>query len=347
MQLMRLLGYVITYSLLLLECSRAWAGDGPVWQPMLGDLPKREKSGPFGLCGICVDHTNGDVFINLSDRGFYRSTDGAKSFRRISETQPKGRTEEPGCFLIDPTGTSKTLVTALVYGSPISVSKDEGVSWKMMNGKSAHVDWCAVDWTDPEMRFVLALLHEKDGTLIASRDGGKTFSEVGKKFGTGWVFNHQTAVVAEAKSKDRSKPNLMRTTDGGKTWKPCGAYSPVGAQSAQAIPRWRGNSLYWLVDGGLIATADQGESWQKICDLKDGRCGPIFGKDNKHLFVLTGAGIIESTDGGASWSPPIAPPKELKGVGGLAWIEYDPTRDSLYLMKMGSDLYKMTRPKSK
>ncbi len=29
---------------------------------------------------------------------------------------------------------------------------------------------------------------------------------------------------------------------------------------------------------------------------RDGRYGPIFGKDAKHQFILTNAGVIESTD---------------------------------------------------
>jgi hypothetical protein len=61
------------------------------------------------------------------------------------------------------------------------------------------------------------------------------------------------------------------------------------------------------------------------------------------MFVLTGAGIIESTDSGTSWSEPVPPPDGLKGVGGLTWLEYDPSNDILYLMKMGSDLYKLDR----
>lgn len=322
----------------------AAAADEPAWQAVLGDFPKAEKAGFGGLCGICVDQASGDVFINISDKGFYRSTDGAKTFKRISDTQPKGRTEEPGCFLIDPTGKSKKLVTALVYGSPISVSSDGGATWKMMDGKSGHVDWCAVDWTDPDMKFVLALKHEAGGLLLASQDGGKTFTEVGKGYGTGWVFDNQTAVVAEAKTKDRPKPNLVRTSDGGKTWKPCGEYSPVGINSAQALPKWHDGALYWLVDGAIIASTDKGENWKKVCDFKDGRYGPIFGKDTKQMFVLTQAGIVETTDGGATWSKPIAPPAPLKG-GGLTWLDYDPKSDSLYIMKMGSDLYKLARGK--
>jgi hypothetical protein len=63
------------------------------------------------------------------------------------------------------------------------------------------------------------------------------------------------------------------------------------------------------------------------------------------MFLLTQAGIVESTDGGATWSKPIEPPKDFKGIGTLTWMDYDPVHDTVYLMKMGSDLYKMERGK--
>ena len=68
----------------------------------------------------------------------------------------------------------------------------------------------------------------------------------------------------------RSGPELRRGC-GGVTWQPCGAYNVAGNNSAQALPKWQGGSLYWLVDGALIATDDQAKTWRKISDLKDGR----------------------------------------------------------------------------
>jgi len=159
------------------------------------------------------------------------------------------------------------------------------------------------------------------------------------------VFDAQTAVVSAVKTKHTPKPHLLRTTDGGKTFKACGEYSPVGRNSAQALPKWRAGALYWLVDGGLIATTDKGETWKKVGTVKDAQYGPIFGKGAKHMFVLTTAGVVESRDGGASWSKPLVPPRAMKGIGGLSWLEYDPTNDVLYLMKMGSDLYRLERRK--
>ena len=317
----------------------------PEWVPVTTELLQREKTGFGGLCGIVVDHQSGDLFVNLSDRGMFGSKDQGRTWKRISETQPKGRTETPGCWLLDPTGKSQRMVTALVYGSPISISADRAETWKSLQAASSHIDWCAVDWSDPEFRFVLALKHEAGDLLLASNDGGQSFTEVGKGHGTGWVFDNQTAVVTQAKSKEQPKPQLLRTIDGGKTFRLSGEFSPFGGNSAQALPKWHDGTLYWLTDSGLITTTDKGETWKQLGTVKDAQYGPIFGKSSKHMFVLTKAGPVESTDGGVNWSAPLPPPKEMKGIGGLSWLEFDPQHDTLYLMKMGSELYRLTRAK--
>ena len=327
---------VFTCTALVCLASAVQAGD---WQATAVDQIAKDKPGEYGLTGLLVDHATGDVYVCVSDLGLFRSKDQSKTWERLAGTPPKGRTEWPGCLQLDPTGKSKRLVLARVYGAPIAVGALDGDDWKSLDSKSSHIDWCAVDWTDPDMKFVLALKHESGGALIASSNGGKTFDEIGKGYGPAWIFDHATAVVAEAKTKDKPKPGLMRTTDGGKTFAPCGDYG------ATALPKQHGDALYWLVDGALIRTSDAGKTWDKVSDLKDGRYGPIFGKDAKQMFVLTGAGVVESTDGGATWSKPIAPPAELKGVSALTWIDYDPMNDVVYIMKMASALYRMERGK--
>jgi hypothetical protein len=314
----------------------SWA-TGADWEPTTEELLKSEKTGFGGLCGLLVDHTTGVIFIDLSDRGVYRSTDQGKSWKPTAERPLQGRTEWPGCLMLDPTARSKRIVSAFVYGAPIAASGDDGRTWGLMAARSSHIDWCAVDWTDPDLKFVLALKHESGDLLIVSRDGGQSFEDVGKGYGPAWVFDAKTAVVAETKTKDRPQPQLLRTEDAARTFKPCGKYT------TKALPKWRGNRLFWVVEGAVIASSDRGESWQKLGALEDGRYGPIFGKDDSQLWVLTGAGIRESTDGGASWSKPLALPKEVQGGGALTWIEYDPKNDLLYVMKMGSQLYKLAR----
>jgi photosystem II stability/assembly factor-like uncharacterized protein len=324
---------VILAALLCLIAGRASAAD---WEVTTTDLIKAEKPGYGGLCGVLVDHATGDVYIDLSEKGLYRSRDQGKTWKKHGP-EIKGRTEWPGCLMLDPSGKTHRMVMALVYGAPIGVSEDGGEKWKFVDGKASHVDWHAVDWTEAAPKFVLALKHESGGVLLASHDGGKTFAEIGKGYGPAWVFDEKTAVVAEMKTKDRPKPHLLRTTDGGKT------FEPSIEATATALPKYHDGTLYWLVDGALLTTTDQGKSWKKVSELKDGRYGPVFGKDSKQLFVLTKDGIVESSDGGATWGRPIALPKELKGVSPLTWMEYDPKNDVLYVMKMTSDLYRLKR----
>ena len=312
----------------------------PEWRPVATQLLRAEETGFGGLCGVLVDHRTGDLWVNLSDRGMFHSPDRGQTWQRVSDRQPRGRTETPGCWLLGPAGT---MVAALVYGDPIAVSADRAATWTYLDTKAAHIDWCAVDWSDPGLKFFLALKHESGGLLLASTDGGRSFAEVGKGFGPGWVFDSRTAAVASAGTKESPRPCLLRTTDGGKTFKGCGDYRPVGRDGAQALPRWRDGTLYWLTDGGLIATSDKGATWRKVGAVRDALYGPVFGRDARHLLVLTRAGVVESADGGATWSGPLPPPKALKGIGGLSWLEYDPRHDVLYLMKMGSDLYRLDR----
>lgn len=307
------------------------------WQAVTTELLQKEKPGYGGLSGVAVDPATGNVFVELSDRGFFRSADQGKTWERLGKEVIKGRTETPGCLQIDPTGKTKRVVSALVYGVPIVVGNSDQDDWRFLDKVSTHVDWCAVDWSDPDMKFILTLKHESGGLLLRSRDGGKSFDEVGKGYGPAWVFDADTAVATLAKSKERPKGSLVRTADGGKTFQPCAEYGPV------SLPHWHDGVLYWLADGVLVKTSNKGEKWEKVGDLKDGRFGPVFGKDAKQMFALTGAGVVETTDGGVTWSKAIAIPAEMKGVSPLTWLAFDPKNDVLYVMKMTSELYKMTK----
>jgi len=101
----------------------------------------------------------------------------------------------PWNFQLDPTGNKKRLLLPTVYGGPIAVGSAEKGEWRTLDKASVHVDWCAADWTDADLKFLLALKHESGGLLLRSRDGGKSFDEVGKGNGPAWVFDADTAVA--------------------------------------------------------------------------------------------------------------------------------------------------------
>lgn len=317
---------------LLVGVSPLFAAD---WEKVTDGFAKKEGAGFGGLCGIAVDPTTGDLIVQVSDKGLYRSTDHGATFTPFGKPF-KGRTEWPGSLLFDPTGKSKRFVCALVYGSPVLVGDRETGAYSVLDAKSGHVDWCAADWTSESMKFLIAFKHEAGGLLLRSTDGGKLFDEIGKGYSAAWVFDATTAVVSYPLQK--GGPNqVMRTTDAGKTW------TAVLEHTTRALPKWHDGRLHWLTDDGLWTTADQGKTWSRVSELKDAKYGPVFGKTAERVFVLTKSGIVESTDGGKTWSKPIALPADLKGWSTLMWIDFDPKNDLLYVMKMGSELYRMKR----
>src|SRR5262249_28614828 len=75
----------------------------------------------------------------------------------------------------------------------------------------------------------------------------------------------------------------------------------------------------------LSERAGAGVDRKFVQALKEGKGvthGRVSGKDARHVFEVTKAGIVESTDGGTTWSAPIALPGQLKDADGATWIEY-------------------------
>ena len=114
----------------------------PSWVTTLEAFRRWADAEDFPETGeIC--YLKGEVYVDLSDRGLYRSADQGKTWKGLGD-ELKGRTEWPGCLQLDPTGKTRRLAVALVYGSPVAVAEEPGAKWQAMNGKSAHVAWCAV-----------------------------------------------------------------------------------------------------------------------------------------------------------------------------------------------------------
>jgi photosystem II stability/assembly factor-like uncharacterized protein len=323
-----------TATLLAVTCQVA--AQQPAWEPVAAGLIAREKPGYGGLSGVAVDRATGRVFVALSDRGVFRSSDQGRTWERHAP-EVKGRTETPGCMQLDPTGKTGRLLVPMVYGGPIAVGAKDDASWRLLDPKVTHVDWCAADWTGDGMKLLLTLKHESGGLLLASRDGGASFEEVGKNFGPAWVFDANTAVVTVMKGAEHPQGSILRTTDGARTFQSVASLHPI------ALPRWHGNALYWLLQDGLVKSTNRGETWTRVCDLPQAQYGPVFGKRESDMFVLTRAGVVTTTDAGRTWSKTIPLP-DWKGASQLTWIDYDPVNDLLYAMKMGSDLYRLSRP---
>src|SRR5262249_54042278 len=104
--------------------------------------------------------------------------------------------------------------------------------------------------------------------------------------------------------------------------------------------------VFLLVDGRSVYCSPAGannfrlvsETWKEV------RAHAEKKRDPRHLFVLAETCIKESRGGGVRLLTPISLPRDFV-VTSSTWVEYDATNDVVYLMKPGSDLYKLARRK--
>jgi photosystem II stability/assembly factor-like uncharacterized protein/dienelactone hydrolase len=257
---------------------------GENWEKQL------EKKGTFFRCIAFVDSLNGfagtvgtDYFPNVTDTiPLYRTTDGGKTWNPVSYEGPYVK----GLCAIDIVkeqfiNHGKTDYKVHIYavgrvGSPANMmlSHDGGLTWK-----SNSID------KDCEMLFDIKMFDKQTGFACAATD----------------------------EALEKSNALILKTNDGGKTWKkvyqskrpfettwkvsfPTEKVGYVTIQSYNPDPS--------AIQQRVAKTTDGGETWQEI-NLVEDASAREFGVgfiDENHGFVGTMNSGYETKDGGKTWS---------------------------------------------
>ena len=281
---------------------------------------------PGMTSGITVDRATGAVGMIICDQGLWQSTDHGATFARIDGKALGGRCETGFAFDADPQGMR--LMAFMIYGSS-ALTLDGGVTWSA-SGLS-HLDFGAVDWSDPAARTMIAVKHESGDEAVITKDAGKTWTSIGKGFKAVGIFS-PTVLMAKRGG------GLERSEDAGTTWTTVAEQKPNGLAM-----RVFQNVGYWTSDAGVLVSRDAGKTWNLLGSAVKAWYGPYFGKDAEHLVVVGKDGISESTDAGASWKivAPLPPQFTVGFVGpNFAW---DPTANIFYASSMGKPAYAFHR----
>ncbi|MBL7817760.1 MAG: glycoside hydrolase [Saprospiraceae bacterium] len=266
---------------------------GRTWQPIFDDQP----TGSIG--DVVVAPSNPNVLYVASGEGLqrpdlsvgdgiYKTTDGGKTWVNTGLREA----QQIGGLAIDPTDENR--VFAAVLGHPYGANTERGVYRTLDGGKS----WERVYYVDENTGAIQVAIDSKNPQIIyadiwAGRQGP-------------W----------ENGAWNGSESGLIKSTDGGKTWKKLTNGLPTTAQGLSrigfCIVPSNPNRLYATVDappqyGGIYRSDDAGENWVKMDgDPRLWGRGTDFAEikaDPKNADIVYSANVVtwKSTDSGKSW----------------------------------------------
>jgi photosystem II stability/assembly factor-like uncharacterized protein len=163
-------------------------------------------------------------------------------------------------------------------------------------------------------------------SISRTANGGKSWVSQWNKGGNdAYWFNNivaisdQEAVVTGFPYGTQQPGIVMRTTDGGSTWKPVKVGSVTTGMGYSSLVFTPDRKVGFLISNreGLFRTRDAGVTWEKVRQVAG--CEPcwvatrcnISAPDNNTIFVGCSGAMACSTDGGETWS--MLPFPESKG----------------------------------
>jgi hypothetical protein len=292
-----------------------------LWQDAFTDRPAQFN--PERIIGLpYVDRTTGEAFLSTWDFGVWKSSDAGKTFARVDG----GKIGGPGCGPISlsvqmsPQGKCMALFNMNNAPGPSGYSLDGGRTWESFEPVGRNWDFGAMDF---QSKTVFAARHEDDG-LHLSRDAGKTWTRLARSRGAPFV----TGVGVTGRDLLLATGNTIeRSTDGGAAWV---KVSDLGGFGPALL---LGNRLWWFsgeAKRSLIFSSDGGQSWTvqgaplPVAPMST----PQFGKDERHVVVVTKAGLYETVDGCRTWKLAVPTPDDYT----LYSAAFDPVDDVFYML---------------
>ena len=282
-------------------------------------------------------------YIGVNNGGVWKTNDYGQTWKPIFDDQPTGSI---GALAVAPSNPDIIYVGSgeglqrpdLSTGDGMYKSTDAGKSWKHLGlGDGQQIGAIIVDPKDANRLFVAVLGHpygaNEERGVYRSTDGGETFQKaLYKDENTGAIalaFDPSSSQIIYADLwAARQGPwengawqgagsGLYKSTDGGATWRQLTKGLPTFEQGLGrigfAIAPSDARRLYATVDaapqlGGLYASTDSGESWQRVNgDTRLWGRGSDFAElkvhpKNPDIVYVANIASWRSTDAGRSFT---------------------------------------------
>lgn len=253
---------------------------------------------PFGWYAACAS-------------GLYRSVDAGASWQPAYASLGAESALATLCVATASGGENASLVFAGLSGELLR-SVDGGEMWEIASRPSPAPVFTAL---------VASPTFARDGLLFAGTldDGVLRYESAGRTWAI-WNFGlMDTSVlclaISPAFGEDATlyagvQSGLFRSANGGLSWQEIDLPGGYGAVLSVALsPRFEQDGVIYagIEDGGLLRSADRGESWQRVGEqaLTESINNILidsFTFEQPALLVLHGTELLISTDDGDSWA---------------------------------------------
>jgi tetratricopeptide (TPR) repeat protein/photosystem II stability/assembly factor-like uncharacterized protein len=239
--------------------------------------------------GMRVYATNNKVLVGT--KGVFLSTDGGNSWKSSSAGLGAGILE----LKINPSGFGDLyLLEGLCSNKQnrLYESSDGGQTWNLISEQGCDLAFDAGGNT---------LYRTGNQTIYRSDNNGTSWQVLSFDLQNSMTIRANPAISGEVYAA--SNDDLWSSSDLGKNWMLSFA-SENYEQYPSIVSDNSGKILYWNLQ---FRSDDRGQNWITCgnTDARQANSGNIFAldpRDANHLFAATNNGVLESTDGCASWN---------------------------------------------
>ena len=221
----------------------------------------------------------GDVFAASDARGIYKTTDGAKTWRRVLYVNDRAGADD---LSIDPSNPrilyasswrvqrGPNFLNSGGVGSGLWKSTDRGETWVELTGNEglpkasaeSPIGICSIVVSPSAPDNLYAMIEHAEGGLFRSKDAGKTWALVNSDRALrqrAWYFSRVVADPKDAEAVWVLNVRLHRSADGGKTFSK--VETPHGDHHDQWIDPANPKRIASANDGGATISIDGGLTW--------------------------------------------------------------------------------------